>query len=342
MYSKVVVGSAKFNVGSTFDLLSVNGYGEWSVGEAFSGGKLYYGRNWGKRPAGASPVATLVGDANGDGKSDVITFQGNAWHVGISGSSNGQSTFVNYPFGQWGAAAWQDGRVGDFNGDGKDDVMLRAAGNWWVGLSTGTTFNAVQFDTWSTQAVWKDFKVADFDGDGKSDLLGWTANTFWVGLSTGSHFQTSLWGTWDPNLVFKDLRIGDFNGDGKADVLLRSDWTWWVALANSAGTGFAAPVSFGQWGTTDWKDISVGDFNGDGKDDIVARAYGTWWAGISTGAAFNAQQFATWSNVPWVETVVGDFNGDGKDDIVSRTPVGAYRSMGISTGTSFSTISTLY
>src|SRR5262249_45837802 len=57
--------------------------------------------------------------------------------------SDGSSSFSNSLFATWSpAVTWVDVHTGDFNGDGSDDIVGRdlATGNWWVGVSTGTTF----------------------------------------------------------------------------------------------------------------------------------------------------------------------------------------------------------
>ena len=43
---------------------------------------------------------------------------------------------------------WVDVQVGDFNGDGKADIVGRAdeLGTWWVGQSTGSNFNSSPSD----------------------------------------------------------------------------------------------------------------------------------------------------------------------------------------------------
>jgi hypothetical protein len=74
--------------------------------------------------------------------------------------------------------------VGDFNGDGMDDIIGRVStsGDWWVAQSTGTAFANAKWGRWSTAVTWLDVKVADFDGDGRSDIAGRveTSGDWWV------------------------------------------------------------------------------------------------------------------------------------------------------------------
>src|SRR5712692_4076305 len=120
------------------------------------------------------------------------------------------------------SASWTFAEAGDFNGDGKADIARRdlSTGQWWVGLSTGSSFTTSLWATWSPNVTWVDVQVGDFNGDGKADIAGRYLATgqWWVGLSTGSSFDTSLWTTWNPNVTWGPVLVGDFNGDGKADI----------------------------------------------------------------------------------------------------------------------------
>jgi hypothetical protein len=105
-------------------------------------------------------------------------------------------------------------RVGDFNGDGKADIIGRALenGQWYVGLSNGSTgFTTSLWDTWSTGATWVDVQVGDFNGDGKADITGRALQTgdWWTGLSSGSAFITTKWATWS-DVTWTGVGTGDF------------------------------------------------------------------------------------------------------------------------------------
>jgi hypothetical protein len=212
---------------------------------------------------------------------------------------------------------WVDVNVGDFNGDGKADLTGRVlqSGQWWTGLSTGSSFNTTLWATWNPNVTWVDVKVGDFNGDGKSDITGRVLQSgqWWTGISDGStSFATSLWATWNPNLTWVDVQVGDFNGDGKADLTGRAlqSGQWWTALSNGS-TAFSSTL----WATWNpnltWVDVQVGDFNGDGSTDIVGRALqsGQWWTALSNGStAFTTTLWATWNPaVTWNAVRTGNF-----------------------------------
>ncbi|WP_405113227.1 VCBS repeat-containing protein [Micromonospora sp. NBC_01405] len=87
-----------------------------------------------------------VGDINGDGKADIVTFTCDANADVYAAVSNG-SAFVGTTV-KWNDFFCLGGEfpyLGDVNGDGKDDIVVFTKGNTndiYVGLSTGTGFAA--------------------------------------------------------------------------------------------------------------------------------------------------------------------------------------------------------
>jgi subtilisin-like proprotein convertase family protein len=297
-------------------------------------------------------VDVVSGNFTGDGLTDIAGMDPNTgiWYVGVS---NG-SSFTFSPWTQWGVAGginWVDIRTGDFNGDGKTDIIGRwqQTGQWWVNVSNGNSFTPSLWATWSADpsVTWTDVLAGDFTGDGKTDIAGrWLQTGQWyVGTSTGGAFSTSLWATWsaDPGVTWADVQAADFNHDGKMDIVGRWLQTgqWYVGL--SSGGSFNTTL----WATwspnVTWADVHVGDFNGDGNADIVGRVLqsGAWYVGLSNGSsAFNTSStpWTAWSPaVTWADVMVGDFNGDGKTDIIGRVLQSGAWYAGISNGSSFMT-----
>jgi hypothetical protein len=328
---------------SQFDIVGrVNGTGQWWLGQSNgSGFTNQLSDLW-------SPAVTWVdvhtGDFNGDGHQDIVgrVLETGQWWVALSNGSNG---FTNTLWTTWNPnVTWVDVQVGDFNGDGKADIIGRflQTGQWWVAQSTGSSFTNSLWATWNPAVTWVDVKVGNFSGDGKADIAGrWLqGGSWWTGVSNGTSFSTSLWTTWNPNVTWVDVNVGDFNGDGKADIVGRwlQGGQWWVA--QSTGSSFINSL----WATWNpnvtWVDVKVGDFNGDGMTDITGRWLqgGSWWTGISTGSSFNTSMWASWNPaVTWVDVQVGDFNSDGKMDIAGRWLQGGSWWTGVSTGSAFTT-----
>ena len=236
---------------------------------------------------------------------------------------------------------------GDFNGDGKEDVVIlfdygNKTSKLWVFTSTGSGF-AAPVSWWASAAgSWdanlSQFVAADLNGDGKTDVAGMydygdSTSKIWVWLSTGSSFATpTVWwesnpGSW--NAQKAKMMAGDFNGDGKTDVAQAFDYgnsTTKVWMWLSTGSGFQTPTVW--WDYSTWSmpnsRFVAGDFNGDSKTDLLgAYYYGTnttkFWVSLSTGSTFGAAT-VWWTSTSWNMNQstfhVGDFTGDGKSDIL--------------------------
>ena len=224
--------------------------------------------------AGNAPYWVSVGDFNGDGKPDLAlaNFSNNSVDVLLG---NGDGTFqspLTYSLGQ--GLYPQSVAVGDFNGDGKLDLVV-ADGYVTVllGNGDGTFQPPANYNVGSSYSV----TVGDLNGDGKPDLA--VAN-FAPGGENGSvalllgngdgtfQYETSYVVGARPN----SITMADFNGDGKPDLAVANFFSGNVSvlLGNGDGT-FQTAVNFGAGAYT--PSVAVGDFNGDGKPDLAVAAY---------------------------------------------------------------------
>jgi hypothetical protein len=163
-----------------------------------------------------SPLVTWVdvtaGDFNGDGKADIAGrfLQTGQWWVALS---NGSNAFFTTLWTTWSpAVTWVDIQVGDFNGDGKDDIAGRIfqTGDWWVGQSSGSSFSNALWAHWSPAVTWVDVQVGDFNGDGRDDITGriQEGGQWFTALSNGSAFNTTFWATWSTAVTWVDVHQG--------------------------------------------------------------------------------------------------------------------------------------
>jgi hypothetical protein len=324
----------------------VGATGQWYVGVS-NGSNAFTNSLWTTWNPAVTWVDVQTGDFTGDGRTDIVgrDLKTGFWWIGVNNGVNG---FTNSLWGAWNpGVTWVDVRVGDFNHDGKADIIGRVleTGQWWVALSNGSGFTNSLWATWSTAVTWIDVQVGDFNGDGSADIAGRVLQSgqWWVSLSGGATASsTSLWTTWSTAVTWVDVQVGDFNGDGSEDIAGRvlQSGQWWVGLSNGS-TAFNTTL----WATWNpnvtWVDVNVGDFNGDGKSDIIGRVLqtGQWWVAISNGStAFQNNLWATWNpNVRWVDVQVGDFNGDGRDDITGRVSATGQWWTSVSLGTTSTT-----
>jgi hypothetical protein len=276
-----------------------------------------------------NPEYPLVGDFNGDGRGDVVTFvrgSTNDVYVALStGSQFAAPQFWNDFFG----LAGEIPQVGDFNGDGKDDILaftMNPNNHVFVGLSNGSSFASSQ--------LWQGFfgvngevpMVGDFNNDGKDDIITFTknvnSNSVWVALSTGSQFGAATqWSSFfAPGTEIP--MVGDFNGDGFDDIIAftrGSAADVFVAVSN--GTSFDAPSKWSDFFAQNAETPKVGDVNGDGLDDIitfVGGENGDVFVSLSNGSSFGTP--FKWHEFFGVRTEVPnviDLDADGRTDLVS-------------------------
>lgn len=134
---------------------------------------------------------------------------------------------------------WHTIFTGDFNGDGKTDLLTTGDNtNWSISLSTGTTFVSTPFSmNYYYDASSDKLIIADCNGDGKSDIIhGYnvfqngvaSSSKFDVFYSVGKYFNyySYSFGSLLGGLPFIS---GDFNGDGKTDLINR---TYYMDPAN--------------------------------------------------------------------------------------------------------------
>src|SRR5437879_8919703 len=86
---------------------------------------------------------------------------------------------------------WQVAGIGDFDGDGKADIVWRnsASGQNYLYLMDGTAIKPTEGYLRPVGDLnWQIAAVGDYDGDGKSDLL-------WRNSSTGQNYLYPMDGT---------------------------------------------------------------------------------------------------------------------------------------------------
>jgi hypothetical protein len=235
--------------------------------------------------------------------------------------------------------------VGDFNGDGKTDIITftrqnpNAFGDVYVSLSTGTSFQA-------TSQKWHDFFaintseqviIGDYNNDGKDDIATWLSTTsrqVYVALSTGVGMtQETVWVNSIGSSSTDVLASGDVNGDGRDDMICfaRTEGKVYVALSN--GTSFGTPTVWHNFfAVSTFERPRVADVNGDGKADIVTfatdspSAFGDVFVATSNGVnqfgdKQNSDKWADFFAIRQTEEIrIGDLNKDGRQDFFTFLP----------------------
>ena len=218
--------------------------------------------------------------------------------------------------------------LGDFDGDGRDDVLLRHEdGRWFFYPMNGRRHMAGQGTVNLTRNLeWSVAGVGDFDGDGKDDVLlrkaATTGTWYYYPMNGRRHLSGHGAANLPSDLSWSVAGIGDFDGNGRDDVLLRhEDGRWHFYPMNgrrtAAGQGTANLTR-----NLEWSVAGVGDLDGDGRDDVLLRkpTTGTWYYYPMNGRRHLSGHGA--ANLPsdlsWSVAGIGDFDGDSKDDVLLR------------------------
>jgi VCBS repeat protein len=271
-------------------------------------------------------TSAVLADVNGDGILDIVTangFPGNEFVTGGQGVSvllgNGDGSFKPA------LSVLATGNpssiiVGDFNGDGKPDIVIAFDSEFGFGVATLSilrgngdgTFQAPSsipipffsgFDPVNVVGV-SSIAAADFNGDGRLDLAVGVSAVTTNPVTGGSPFavydvevllnrgdgtftavETPLNSVSEP----QPLIVADFDADGHLD-LIASDST--VLLGNGDGTFRTIPSSNGLFGAFQASGL-VGDFNGDGRLDIATTV-----GGPTAGHILPAPQSAMFLGAP--------------------------------------------
>ena len=231
-------------------------------------------------------------DFNGDGKADLIARMpnGSLWFYPGTGSGGyGSGTKIG-DFG-WDAFDSLTG-VGDFDGNGKSDLLARRPdGTLWLYSGTGVVNS-------TSSGLLPAKKIGAF---------GWEVFTAIIGP-------------------------GDLTGDGRGDILARgSDGSLWVypgtGSVTSTSSGYGQRVKIGDFGWEGFNQIfGAGDYNADGKNDVIGRKPdGSLWfyPGDGTGRLATSRKVGTGWGV--YDRVLGawNLNSDQFPDMVARKPDGS-------------------
>ena len=242
-------------------------------------------------------------------------------------AANGFEPAVSYLVGAYSSNV----SVGDFNGDGKPDLVIAGQSlSILLGNGDGTFQPAVTISGEAALAP----VVGDFNSDGKEDLAASLGNgivDIFLGNGDGT-FQTpsEFTGLSGPGWSGPfDLAAADFNGDGKDDLagvpgISGDDGNEvLVALENGDGT-FGPPIVYSE-DNMPVLSLSVGDFNGDGKPDLEAATctdgIGCITFGVTISLGNGDGTFGPGETYPLdlapSSVTASDLNGDGKSDIVA-------------------------
>jgi RHS repeat-associated protein len=313
-------------------------------------------------PAGAVNAngAPLLGDFNGDGRTDLL-MQDDTYQPGpsdgvsrlyLANASGAQVETWTAPTGA-SPAGWHkwdpapDANLnqlytGDFNGDGLTDiarVYLDQTSQSTYGVtvyfhrSTGTAMESTPVSTLAlggisvSDANSDTFQFADFNGDGRTDLM-FNGSVGIAGVNGAIASLVAMPAGQNAMGV-----PGDFDGDGRVDALVAANPYWQFRLSNGSGLEYVAQFTDSSY-TPANSVPAVADFNGDGLDDVLLLSGTTARVYYSKG---DGQVVQGWTQTGVYKANVseriylGDWNNDGRADLAYHNSAGTNLSFYLST-----------
>ena len=287
------------------------------------------------------PTAAQVGDFDGDGTADVLLRDADGrWqshgfrdlHVVAGGP-------VTAPLAR--RTEWQWAAGGDFNGNGRYDVLLRHEdGSWFFYPMNGARVGQGRGRAALARGrEWRPVGVADLNRDGRDDVLLRRDDGQWAYYAMNGKNRIAAESGWaglprDPD--WRLAGLGDFDGDGRGDVLLRHLRGAWRLYSmdgrNPVGEHPGEPLF-----TRDpaWRVAGTGDFDGDGTQDILLRnPRGSWrYQTVAAGGEVGGGHLPRMPRaLEWRLAGIGDLDGDGSDNILLRHADGRWSAAQVPAG----------
>lgn len=290
------------------------------------------------------PNGLAITDLDGDGKPDIITpnnysTTGQPASISIlrnTSVAGGAVSFAPKMDINNGVATYAIAS-GDFDGDGKPDIVACSIGDANISIFrntsiTGTISFAAKVD-YATNGGAHGIAVGDLDGDGKPDItvVNYLSGSMSVYRNTSSTGIISFAPKVDftTSLGPESIVIGDMDGDSKPDIAISN------SLANSfstfRNTSTTGSISFGTrtditcGSGNDPRGLLLADLDGDNKLDVYLVIFNNSTGNSATQIFKNIStagnltfSFATsisGSVNDAYHIAAGDINGDGKPDL---------------------------
>ncbi|MDD5529631.1 MAG: T9SS type A sorting domain-containing protein [bacterium] len=286
-------------------------------------------------------------DFDGDGDIDLAGWIGKANQLAFYRNDNGVFTKMN-TYATVAASDWGFLSGADFNGDGRQDVVVPAGfsntfthqkGVKWYRNDGNFNFTPISIEPSSgtTSYARIDCQCDDIDNDGDVDLIVGTVYP-WLGQpgeflriyknngsGTFSLFDSVAGNYWRSKLV-------DLNGDGYKDLMVGDPMTpRGIVIYFNNGTGKFNQVTSLVNGVDSIDGLGSRDFDNDGDQDITAcsnRAY--WFENNGTGTTYTRHTIYAGSAAEFADGACSeDMDLDGKYDLVAGfTKLAWFRQIG--------------
>ncbi len=284
-------------------------------------------------------LPTALGDFNGDGQTDIVRFMDRGVHINTNLAGffrTWEHAFRGFsPYrGRYENQSKHPRMVGDFNGDGFDDII--GFHESYVEALINRRLTSYPEDEsnkhlgFGKQSIMK-FPEPDVDSENQS-------STTEPGKISGSFFTRAAGFSDQEN---SPRLIGDFNCDRRDDILGAKDSDLTLALSTSELNNFTPSFTlsdqsrFSGFQGVDWSSSTLltGDFDGDGCTDLAGLqsremivAMGTKLGAEEAAGGFSSKEYASFFKSSYLRIVV-DITNDKKDDILFINEDGSFNGL---------------
>jgi hypothetical protein len=212
----------------------------------------------------------------------------------------------------------RDVAVGDFDGDGRQDVAAAVESGILFFRGNGDGTLSVPVEIVGSQ---EDRLLAvDLDADGHADLIAWYRSSNAIRLFRGSSRGLAADTSYDFRSAVSDVEVGDLNADGALDIVASAGAQVQVLFGAREGR-FGIPQYAVVWAAAG--SLALEDLNGDRRLDLACygkpftNGRGGTWITVALGfgnGGFNTprQYYGSWAPGPFV---TADMTGDRKLDL---------------------------
>ncbi len=273
------------------------------------------------------PVAAASGDFDRNGTIDIAILKSNTSgspSVTIevfSGNGNGVFASTGVQYTAFTSGSGYDLATGDFNNDGRLDLVATGNNNLEVAILLGNANGGFNAPTAFNADDANSISIGDFNNDGNKDIILKTFRAALIlpGLGNGS-FSAAINVDLGGIGYSKSITVTDFNNDGLLDFTSALDSTRVAPIRLSTGNfTFSSPPPISSAVVSD---LAVNDFNRDGKQDVVIVNRGSSNSNVSIHLGFGDGTFSTSAGSPFPtggnfsQTIIsGDFNSDNIPDL---------------------------
>ena len=190
--------------------------------------------------------------------------------------------------------------VGDFDGDGGQDLFLATGTAWYYAPQGVAEWRLLNDNPDRLDGL----RFGDFDGDGRTDVLGKNGRRLVASWGGVSEWDTVN----ETDAPLRDLAIGDFDASGQADIFHADGHAWFVAYDNGP---------FVEVNTSSFHvdELRFGDFDGSGTTDVFGVVDRAWQVSYSATSSWTFLRTRLSNTVNSLH--VADFDGNGTADVAT-------------------------